>query len=281
MTSDDSEDGFIRGLLLLFLTTVMCPTKYNYANWKFLYGLHDISKISSYDLASLCIDHLMGEIVNHHDKLCDMISSSNQSDQMFVGGCLPLIAILYADFLDLNIARCKHNIDYRVPRIAHIKNEDFTFICYVDLKRDYEKLLKFGALPFRDISETPYSTRALFLTEEKWLKRAASVDQIRAASVDQITSESNSSASKERVKQLVSEVVSKHENLWRIAHENHVAGMLPEVGTMLSACFAESSESAKIPGDKVNGALVNGAIAPPVNGSISPPVNGDTGQLQL
>lgn len=53
------------------------------------------------------------------------------------------------DLLDLNISRRKHIIDYHLSRIAHIKNEDFTFICYADLKRDSDKLLKLGALPVR------------------------------------------------------------------------------------------------------------------------------------
>lgn len=98
---------------------MLCPTTHNYVNWKFLYGLHDISKLRSYDLALLCIDHLMDETENHHNWLWEM-NLDKMSETMYVGGCLPLIAVLFMDFLDLNIATRKHCIDSNLPRIIHI-----------------------------------------------------------------------------------------------------------------------------------------------------------------
>lgn len=50
-------------------------------------------------------------------------------------------------FLDLKVAARKRKIDYSVPRIAHIKNQDFDFVYLVDMKHDRVKKLKFGALP--------------------------------------------------------------------------------------------------------------------------------------
>ncbi|XP_044401264.1 uncharacterized protein [Triticum aestivum] len=134
----------------------------------------------------MCIDHLSKEIVKHHEKLLDdwfrIVRRDPEDetgpDQMFVGGCLPLVAILYMHFLDLKVAARKRKIDYSVPRIAHIKNQDFDFVYLVDMKHDRVKKLKFGAMPFKDISEAPYSVRALILTEEKWLKLDANATQV-------------------------------------------------------------------------------------------------------
>lgn len=252
MEKDESEEGFICSFLFLFFTCIFCPTTHNYAYWKFLYGLHDISKIKSYDLASLCIDHLSKEIVKHHEKLLDNRvrtvrrgpEDQTGPDQMFVGGCLPLVAILYMDFLDLKVAARKRKINYSVPRIAHVKNQDFDFVYLVDMKRDPVKKQKLGALPFRDISETPYSTHALMLAEEKWLKLGANAGGIHVNCGE--SSKSVPAAmpypSKERVLELMSEVASKHENLWRIAHEKHVSVLLAELRSVVSSCFPENGQ---------------------------------------
>ncbi|XBH64679.1 hypothetical protein VPH35_118399 [Triticum aestivum] len=53
MKNDETEEGFIRSFLFLFISSVFSPTSWNYANWKILYGLHDISKLKTFDLGQL------------------------------------------------------------------------------------------------------------------------------------------------------------------------------------------------------------------------------------
>lgn len=46
-------------------------------------------------------------------------------------------------------------MDYSIPRITHIKNDDFEYLALVD--RNYESKKAFGILTLRDKSQTPYA----------------------------------------------------------------------------------------------------------------------------
>ena len=90
MKNDETEEGF----MFLFITSVLCPTTRNYANWKLLYGLDDITKLKTFDLAQLCIDHLNNEIDNFSTKLFNR-TEVPLNDSIYVGGCLPLAAVSF------------------------------------------------------------------------------------------------------------------------------------------------------------------------------------------
>ena len=94
MKNDETEEGFIRSFLFLFVSYVFCPTTRIYANWKILYGLHDISKLKTFDLAQLCIDHLNNEIDNFSTKLFNR-TEVPLNDSIYVGGCLPLAVVSF------------------------------------------------------------------------------------------------------------------------------------------------------------------------------------------
>ena len=94
MKNDETEEGFIRSFMFLFVTSVLCPTTRNYANWKLLYGLDDITKLKTFDLAQLCIDHLNNEIDNFSTKLFNR-TEVPLNDSIYVGGCLPLAAVSF------------------------------------------------------------------------------------------------------------------------------------------------------------------------------------------
>ncbi|KAE8816874.1 hypothetical protein D1007_05628 [Hordeum vulgare] len=146
MKNDEIEEGFNRSFMFLFIRIVFYLATRNYANWKLLYGLHNTTQLKTFDLAQLCIDHLNKEIDNFSTKLLNRTKVSlNKS--IFVGGCLPLASIVYLDFVDFTKASKQANINYGVPRMADIHNEDFDYLTLVDLNRASKKPFALGFLP--------------------------------------------------------------------------------------------------------------------------------------
>ncbi|KAI4974185.1 hypothetical protein ZWY2020_047465 [Hordeum vulgare] len=208
MKNDETEEGFIRSFMFLFISTVFCATTQNYANWKLLYGIHDITHLKTFDLAQLCIDHLNKEIDNFSTKLLNRTEvPSNNS--IFVGGCLPLADIVYVDFVDFTKASKQANINYGVPRMAHIQNEDFDYLTSVDLSRASKKPFALGFLSLKDISRTPESARAIILAEEKLSKAPQTFHNQEDQSIPQtynFASTSNNNAEQQNPIILLSEV---------------------------------------------------------------------------
>lgn len=54
---------------------------------------------------------------------------------------------MYLDFVDFTKASKQRNINYGVPRIAHVQNEDFDYLATVDLNRASKKSFALGFLP--------------------------------------------------------------------------------------------------------------------------------------
>lgn len=54
------------------------------------------------------------------------------------------------DFLDLSSARPIRNINYNVPRMVHVQNDDFAHVAAVDFKRTTNKPVAYGALPMEE-----------------------------------------------------------------------------------------------------------------------------------
>ncbi|KAM0879114.1 hypothetical protein ACQ4PT_034441 [Festuca glaucescens] len=127
----NEEVIFIRSFLLLFITTVLCPSTYNFVNPKYLYSLRDnaIVEVVNLDFGTLCLNHLWNEVDAWKAK------------------------VVYMDFLDFgaNVGQ----IDYSLPRMSHIRNDDFTLVHNLD--RNLLSRKSYGFLPLRDISLTPYS----------------------------------------------------------------------------------------------------------------------------
>lgn len=142
---------FIRSFILFFLTTVLCPSTYDYVNAKYLFSLRDsdIPEVGILDFASLCLDHLWKEIDAWKNRC---IANRGEGHLSWVGSCLPLLAVVYLDFLNFN-GYVVH-IDYSLPRMSFIRNEDFVHVLNFD--RDITSAKSYGVLPMRDISLTPY-----------------------------------------------------------------------------------------------------------------------------
>jgi hypothetical protein len=89
----NNEVVFIRSFLLLFITTVLCPSTYNFVNPKYLFSLRDsdIKEVYNLDFASLCLNNLWNEMNSWKTKVLQDQSNSNRI--LWIGGCLPLIAV--------------------------------------------------------------------------------------------------------------------------------------------------------------------------------------------
>ncbi|XP_047076398.1 uncharacterized protein LOC124686515 isoform X1 [Lolium rigidum] len=98
----NSEEVFIRSFILFFITTVLCPSTYNFVNPKYLYCLRDIDipEVGNLDFGTLCLNHLWYEMDAWKDKI--FMNTGDFNRLTWIGGCLPLLAVLYLDFLDFN-----------------------------------------------------------------------------------------------------------------------------------------------------------------------------------
>jgi hypothetical protein len=89
LLGSNEEIVFIRSFLLLFITTVLCPSTYNFVNPKYLYSLryHDIGEARNLDLGTLCLNHLWNEIDAWKAKVFKDGSDFNK--MLWISGCLP------------------------------------------------------------------------------------------------------------------------------------------------------------------------------------------------
>ncbi|KAF6988172.1 hypothetical protein CFC21_005742 [Triticum aestivum] len=155
MLSDETEDGFIRSFTFYFLSSILCPASYCFGNTKFLYSLRDVSAIPSLDFAQLALDFMREESERHFKMIMNRPSVEEMNKSSYIGGCLPIWGIIYLDFVDFDVIdNHQSTVDYSLPRICHVKTEDFKYLALVD--RNYESRNFFGVLPLRDISQTPY-----------------------------------------------------------------------------------------------------------------------------
>jgi len=152
MKNDHDEVSFMRSFMMLLISTIIAPGKDNCCSIEYLYSLVDISKIQSYDWAGMILDKVMSEVKRYHN---NVNSSDPQKRNMkfYYEGFLPLLAIIYVDFLDLQGQA--HQLNYGVPRICNFSSQDFIVVSEADRKPNSED--DFGALQIRDISRTPYA----------------------------------------------------------------------------------------------------------------------------
>ncbi|XP_037449997.1 uncharacterized protein LOC119319654 [Triticum dicoccoides] len=235
MKNDETEEGFICSFLFLFISTVLCPITGNYAIWKLLYGLHDISKLYNYDLASYCVNHLSEEIGSFHENIFNRVSIV-LDDPIWVGGYLPMLVIIYMDFLDLNSARPFRSINYNVPRMVRVQNVDLLHAANVDFKRTTNKPVAYGTLPLRDISTTPYGARPLALVEDTCFNAKQGTLATRPPEDVGLKS-----SNQPEVVQVILEVVAKHDELWRKSHEEHMSRMRADLASNVSSIIPSTN----------------------------------------
>ncbi|KAM0825586.1 hypothetical protein ACQ4PT_069458 [Festuca glaucescens] len=93
------------------------------------------------------------QIDKFHDKVFDVDTVAEFNRKLWVGGCLPLLTIVYMDFLHFPNGGGPH--DLGVPWIQHVVSADFISVHNLDRKRTSRK--SYGLLQIKDISLTPYA----------------------------------------------------------------------------------------------------------------------------
>lgn len=152
MIKSDDEYIFMRSFMLVALATVLSPGTGNMVHLDHLFSLADISELMEYDWASDILYVLMKE-VERYQKL----TPEQCSNPFLIGGCLPLLVIIYMDYLDLPSGPLQdHAINYSCPRICHICDADFAFVQKTDKNRLNLNNTSYGSCPFRELACTPY-----------------------------------------------------------------------------------------------------------------------------
>ena len=88
LCAEHDENSFIRLFMLVSLSTIICPTTQNFINTNYLPYLMDISEIKKYDWYNHVLSYLLSEVKKYQGFI-----SSKDDGQIYVGSCLPLIAV--------------------------------------------------------------------------------------------------------------------------------------------------------------------------------------------
>ena len=94
----------------------------------------------------------------------------------------------------------------------------------MDLNTSSKKPFVLGFLPLRDISSTPYSARAIVLAEEKWLNAPQTYhnEENVIPNYSDISNVASTSNHNPEAMNIISQVVAKHDQIWKKLHEQHV-----------------------------------------------------------
>ncbi|CAL4988399.1 unnamed protein product [Urochloa decumbens] len=155
--ADHEESSFMRSFMLVALSCLLCPGTQNSVDLKYLNFLMRHTEIRDFDWSG----HILQCILQSVKKFQTAIFSCDENirnGSFYYASCLPALSIIYMDFLDLHLDHLNgYQLSYDIPRICHVRKEDFSFIVDVDIVRSNERSRpSFGALSLRPISSTPY-----------------------------------------------------------------------------------------------------------------------------
>lgn len=157
MKDEVDEQTFMRHFMLFLISTILMPGKSNTLCVEYLYSLLNLESLINYDWAEEILHVIMHEVRRFHT-LIDCLGRAVAMKHFYMEGCLPFLAIVYADFLDLPQGSAHvHELNYNVPRICHLSSTDFDFVMEID-RNNRARPHCYGMRPFRDISATPYRT---------------------------------------------------------------------------------------------------------------------------
>ncbi|TVU41060.1 hypothetical protein EJB05_14551 [Eragrostis curvula] len=177
MEGDNNEASFMRSFMLVAIASVICPSTQNYVNLKYLNCLMDPSMIKEYDWVGHMLEY-MGSEIKKFQGAVDSFDQAVHSNRIYIGSCLPLLAIVYIDFLDLLRDGNHHSISDVTPRICNVSSSDFEFAMKVDRNIHVPGKFIFGAIGFRDISCTPYKYHVPGVSADNHDNTAAAVGHV-------------------------------------------------------------------------------------------------------
>uniref|UniRef100_A0ACD5UBS7 Uncharacterized protein n=1 Tax=Avena sativa TaxID=4498 RepID=A0ACD5UBS7_AVESA len=153
------EETYFRTFFEVALGTYMCPGTGNMLPLEYLGSLDDSKQVKDYDWGAHILENVMSE-VDAFQKKKEKNALLKKASKIWVGGCLPVLAIIFMDHLEFpESCLSVHHIDYSLPRASHVSDADFRFV----MKHDKNKLTinpnAYGARPFRPFHMTPYANQ--------------------------------------------------------------------------------------------------------------------------
>ncbi|KAL6839436.1 hypothetical protein ACP4OV_030706 [Aristida adscensionis] len=156
MFNNNDEETFMRSFFLFLISTILIPDKSNTIRVDYLYFLVDINSFADFDWAGHILHVVMSEVLRFQ-KFRDFLGRPIEISNYCMEGCLPLLPIIYMDFLDLPESnRQMHSLNYSTPRISHARTMDFDLVTAIDKDNNSTMHHAYGVRPFRHISSTPY-----------------------------------------------------------------------------------------------------------------------------
>ncbi|KAF7035236.1 hypothetical protein CFC21_046149 [Triticum aestivum] len=133
--NDLDDETFFRTFFLVALATHFTPGTGNMVPLEYLGSLEVASEVCEYAWGEQILKDVMSKADTFQKKkkkaLLDGVFK-----KIWVGSCLPVLAIIYMDHLDFpESSLSTHRINYSLPRSSHVTDADFEFVMLADKSR--------------------------------------------------------------------------------------------------------------------------------------------------
>ncbi|XP_071678537.1 uncharacterized protein [Lolium perenne] len=153
------EETYFRTFFEVALGTYLCPGTGNMLPLEYLGSLDDSNQVKDYDWGAHILQNVMSEVDAFQKKKANN-KLQNEPKKIWVGSCLPVLAIIFMDHLEFPESSLSvHHIDYSLPRASHVSDADFKFVMKHDKSRLSLNSHSYGARPFRPFHMTPYANQ--------------------------------------------------------------------------------------------------------------------------
>lgn len=158
--NDLDDETFFRTFFLVALATHFTPGTGNMVPLEYLGSLEVASEVCEYAWGEQILKDVMTEVDTFQKKKKKALLD-DVFKKIWVGSCLPVLAIIYMDHLDFpESSLSTHRINYSLPRSSHVTDADFEFVMLADKSRLSLNPYIYGARPFRAPEATPYAVVA-------------------------------------------------------------------------------------------------------------------------
>lgn len=153
------NETYFRTFFMVSLGTYLCPGTGNMLPLEYLGSLDDSKKVKDYAWGAHILQDVMSEVDAFQKKKANN-ALQNEPKKIWVGSCLPVLAIIFMDHLDFpESVLSVHHINYSLPRASHVSDADFKFVMKHDKSRLTLNSHAYGARPFRPFHMTPYANQ--------------------------------------------------------------------------------------------------------------------------
>jgi len=137
--------------VFLCIALVLSPGTGNMVPLEYVASLVDMDKIIEFAWDEHFLAAALKEVKKYQGK-----REAGKSG-FWIGGCLPMFAIIYMDFVDVpRMLVYEHRINYSLPRACFVCNNDFKLVEEIDKNKLCLDKIEFGKRNLRRLPETPY-----------------------------------------------------------------------------------------------------------------------------